>query len=377
MNKAFFKVLIVSLTAFIVSLPVLSCTGAKSNTGLSESQKEEVSYSRTVRAQSPSKTAPVPDEYSDLPEGLYAELITSKGTIVAALEFEKAPLTVTNFVGLAEGTIASIGGGEPYYDGLLFHRVVDDFMIQSGDPSRTGTGGPGYTFPDEFHPDLRHSGPGVLSMANAGANLNGSQFIITHVQTPWLDDEHNVFGHVVRGQEVVNEIVKGDSIKTVTIIRVGTAARAFSADQDAFDRLRNSAIERLEAARQVKRTQDLKVIEAKWPDAVEVLPGFRYFILDAGSGRKKPKYGSKALVHYTVGLVDGTIIESSLVGGNPIEVEIGRVIEGWNLALQEMRKGERRIVIVPPELGYGETGVSDSIPPNSFLIFEIQLIDFQ
>ena len=376
MNKALIKVLIISLKVVIVSLPVLSCNDAKSNADIADMQKEEAAYSRTVRAQSPSKTARVPDEYSDLPDGLYAELITPKGTIVAALEFEKAPLTVTNFVGLAEGTIASVKSGEPYYDGLPFHRVLDDFMIQSGDPSRTGTGGPGYTFPDEFHPDLRHSGPGVLSMANAGPNLNGSQFFITHVQTPWLDDEHNVFGHVVRGQEVVDKIVKGDSIKTVTIVRVGSAARAFSADQDAFDRARNGAIEQLEAERQAKRVQELRVIGQKWPDAVEVVPGFSYIVLEKGSGRRKPKYGSKALVHYTVGFVDGTIVESSFVGGKPIEVEIGRIIEGWNIALQEMRKGERRLVIVPPELGYGEAGVSDSIPPNSFLVFEIQLIDF-
>jgi cyclophilin family peptidyl-prolyl cis-trans isomerase len=376
-NKALIHVLILSLTVFLFVLPVLSCTDEEHNAGIGEMQKEEASYSPTVQAQSPSKTAPVPDEYSELAEGLYAELITSKGTILAVLEFEKAPLTVTNFVGLAEGTIASIGNGRPYYDGLTFHRVVNDFMIQNGDPSRTGTGGPGYTFPDEFHPDLRHSGPGILSMANAGSNRNGSQFIITHAETPWLDDEHNVFGHVVRGQEVVDDIVKGDFIKTVTIVRIGNAARAFSADQDAFDRLRNIAVERIETERQAKRVKDLKVIEEKWPDAVEVQPGFRYIVLDKGSGRKKPKYGNKALVHYTVGFVDGTIIESSLVTGNPIEVEIGRVIEGWNSALQEMKKGERRLVIVPPELGYGEAGVPDSIPPNSFLVFEIQLIDFQ
>lgn len=174
-----------------------------------------------------------------LAEGLYAKFMTSKGDILIKLEFEKTPLTVANFVGLAEGTKDSNRGkGVRFYDGLVFHRVISNFMIQGGDPTGSGSGGPGYKFPDEFDSTLRHDAPGVLSMANAGPGTNGSQFFITHVKTPWLDGKHTVFGHVVEGQDVVNAIRQGDAIKSIDIIRVGVKATAFKADQESFDMLR-------------------------------------------------------------------------------------------------------------------------------------------
>jgi peptidylprolyl isomerase len=168
---------------------------------------------------------------SDLADGLYAKINTTKGAITVKLTFEKTPLTVANFVGLAEGEIKNTakGDGEPFYDGLKFHRVIKDFMIQGGDPSGTGAGGPGYNFRDEFHSTLKHDRAGTLSMANAGPGTNGSQFFITHKDTPWLNRKHSVFGYVVDGQSVVDMIEQGDMIKSIEIIRKGKAAKEFDA----------------------------------------------------------------------------------------------------------------------------------------------------
>jgi cyclophilin family peptidyl-prolyl cis-trans isomerase len=175
-------------------------------------------------------------EKLQLADGLYAKIVTSKGDILIRLEFERAPLTVANFVGLAEGTKNSNRGKSVrFYDGLTFHRVIPDFMIQGGDPDGNGAGGPGYQFPDEIDSALRHDVPGVLSMANAGPGTNGSQFFITHTKTPWLDGKHTVFGHVIQGQNIVNAIRQGDTIQKINIIRIGAKAIAFKADQDSFD----------------------------------------------------------------------------------------------------------------------------------------------
>ena len=188
------------------------------------------------------------EEKKKLPDGLYAEMETSKGKILLVLEFEKTPLTVASFVGLAEGTknyskdgSPPTAQGKPFYDGLTFHRVIPDFMIQGGDPEGVGRGGPGYRFRNEIDSSLKHDRAGILSMANAGPDTNGSQFFITHKDTPWLDGKHTVFGHVVEGQDVVNKIVKGDTIKTVKIIRVGEKAKAFKGDEADFQKFNQKA----------------------------------------------------------------------------------------------------------------------------------------
>jgi peptidylprolyl isomerase len=175
----------------------------------------------------------------DYKDGLYAEINTTKGLIVVKLEFEKVPMTVANFVGLAEGTIKNTAKkiGEPYFNGIIFHRVIADFMIQTGDPTGTGAGGPGYTFPDEFDPTLKHHKAGILSMANRGPNTNGSQIFITHKATPWLDNKHSVFGETVKGMDVVNSIRKGDKIESMKIVRVGEKAKKFKADNDTFNKM--------------------------------------------------------------------------------------------------------------------------------------------
>jgi peptidylprolyl isomerase len=173
-------------------------------------------------------------------DGLYARITVSKGEILLKLEHQKAPLTVANFVGLAEGKIKNDAkpAGTPYYDGLKWHRVIYPFMIQGGDPAGNGQGGPGYKFRDEIHPDLKHNRAGTLSMANAGPATNGSQFFITHKETPWLDGKHAVFGYVVSGQDVVDGTQQGDTIIKVEIIRVGKEAKSFNAAKT-FEELRN------------------------------------------------------------------------------------------------------------------------------------------
>ncbi len=317
-------------------------------------------------------------ENMKLADGLYAKIITNKGDILVKLEFEKTPLTVTNFVGLAEGTKASNRGKDiRFYDGLTFHRVIPNFMIQGGDPAGDGSGGPGYKFPDEIDPALKHDGPGILSMANSGPGTNGSQFFITHVQTPWLDGKHTVFGRTIEGQSVVNAIQAGDIIKTIEIIRIGDKAKAFKADQASFDKLRSEVEQFIAQGRKKMNARDAALIKEKYPQAILMPSGLMYVILAEGAGEKTPSRGTTVSVHYTGRLLNGTKFDSSIERGKPLQfpVGVGRVIKGWDEAFMSMKKGEKRILIIPPHLGYGEMGIGP-IPPDSILIFEVHLLDF-
>ncbi|MGW8193367.1 MAG: peptidylprolyl isomerase [Desulforhopalus sp.] len=316
-----------------------------------------------------------------LKDGLYAKFTTSKGEIICLLEFEKTPLTVANFVGLAEGTKDLGGGakasGQKFYDGLKFHRVIPNFMIQGGCPLGTGTGGPGYTFPDEIDPSLTHSGPGILSMANAGPGTNGSQFFITHVATPWLDGKHTVFGHVVSGQDVVNKIEANDLINSVEIIRVGKDAENFASDQKAFDALLANFAANQREKELAALEQQQKLIEEQWPEAVTTPSGLKYIVIEEGSG-EPPKKGDRVTVHYTGKLLNGKKFDSSYDRKQPISFPVGQgqVIKGWDEALLGMKKGEKRVLIIPPQLGYGPSG-RGPIPPNAIMVFDVELVSFQ
>jgi peptidyl-prolyl cis-trans isomerase A (cyclophilin A) len=317
------------------------------------------------------------NNYSDLSDGLYADLETSKGNIILELYYEQAPTTVSNFVALAEGNHPVVDDqheGKRYYDGLKFHRVIENFMIQGGDPTGTGSGGPGYQFDDEFNEELKHDGPGVLSMANSGPGTNGSQFFITHVETPWLDGKHSIFGKVNSGQDVVDKIEQDDIIKTVKVIRIGEAAKSFNAPEN----FENYISEKSEA--DILRAEAEKESLEKLSEGMqETESGLKYKISKEGTGPNAKK-DDLLSVHYSLQLVDGSEIDSSFTRGAPIEFTcgVGQVIKGWDEAMQLLNKGSKARLIIPSELGYGAVGAGNGvIPPNATLIFDVELVDIK
>ena len=317
------------------------------------------------------------NNYSDLSDGLYADLETSKGNIILELYYEQAPTTVSNFVALAEGNHPVVDDqhdGKRYYDGLKFHRVIENFMIQGGDPTGTGSGGPGYQFDDEFIEELKHDGPGVLSMANAGPGTNGSQFFITHVETPWLDGKHSIFGKVNSGQDVVDKIEQDDIIKKVKVIRIGEAAKSFNAPKN----FENYISEKSEA--DILRAEAEKENLEKLSEGMqETESGLKYKISKEGTGPNAKK-DDLLSVHYSLQLVDGSEIDSSFTRGAPIEFTcgVGQVIKGWDEAMQLLNKGSKARLIIPSELGYGAVGAGNGvIPPNATLIFDVELVDIK
>ena len=304
--------------------------------------------------------------------GLFATISTSKGEIKIELEFEKTPGTVGNFVGLSLGLINnSIKPlGEAYYNGLKFHRVINDFMIQAGCPFGTGTGDPGYKFDDEFHSELKHDSPGVISMANAGPSTNGSQFFITHVETPWLDNKHTVFGNVIDGMDVVNSISQNDEIISVKINAVGDKAKAFDAAK-AFEDFNKSKADRIKK----EKENELKILKDLSKGFSKTSSGLLYKF-EKENNSHKPSNGNKVKVHYKGILLDGTVFDSSFKRNQPIEftLGVGQVIKGWDEGISLLGIGDKASFIIPSDLAYGAAGAGGVIPPNATLVFEVELI---
>jgi len=335
-------------------------------------------------------------QYPELEDGLYANIETNKGAIIVQLEAEKTPITVANFVSLSEGEnpyVSSEFKNKKYYDGIVFHRVIPDFMIQGGDPTASGSGGPGYRFDDEIT-DLSHNGSGILSMANAGPGTNGSQFFITHKETPWLDGKHTVFGHVVEGQNVVDSIVQNDTIETIQIIRKGKTAKNFDAPKVFSEYFENK--ETVEKERQEKRAAINQVNLLRFEDqkakSTTTASGLQYLVTEKGDGPAVTST-SKADVNYAVYFTDGTLLETSKLeiaeqndivdiarknAGqyHPIPAEVGpeaQMIEGFKEGLRLLNEGDKATLFVPYNLGYGEQG-NRGIPPRSDLIFEVEIV---
>lgn len=332
-------------------------------------------------------------------EGIFAEFNTSKGKITVQLEYQKTPITVANFMTLAEGKNSQITGalkGKPFYDGLKFHRVISDFMIQGGCPKGDGSGDPGYKFVDEIT-ELAHDKPGILSMANAGVGTNGSQFFITHKATPWLDGNHTVFGHVVSGQEIVNAIAKNDVIQSIKIVRNGKEAKKFKAkniiddyfaNKESYDKLQNEKNAQIKkqlaelAAEKQRKTLEITAAQQKatkekalleFANATTTASGLKYIVLQQGSGNK-PVATSNVKVHYTGMFLDGKVFDSSVQRGETIDFGLNQVIKGWTEGVQLMPEGSKYKFYIPSDLAYGERGAGGVIPPNADLIFEVELI---
>lgn len=304
--------------------------------------------------------------------GLYAKINTTKGDILVALTYDKTPATVGNFVALAEGNMENSRKpqGTPYYNGLKFHRVIADFMVQGGCPLGTGTGDPGYKFDDEFHPELKHDKPGVLSMANSGPATNGSQFFITHVETPWLDGKHTVFGYVIEGQEVVDGIEQDDILEKIEIVRVGDTAEKFNA----IEAFRSFEGER-ELREGKEKTTAAEAIKNLVAGMEQTPSGLFYNITQEGTG-KKAKKGQNVSVHYTGMLLDGTVFDSSYQRNEPISfpVGIGQVIAGWDEGILLLNEGAKARFVIPSELAYGSRGAGGVIPPDATLVFDVELV---
>lgn len=326
-------------------------------------------------------------------EGIFATISTTKGDIVLSLEYVKTPVTVANFISLAEGTNPNVKveklKGKPFYDGLKFHRVINDFMIQGGDPDGNGSGGPGYSFKDEFVPELKFDKGGILAMANSGPATNGSQFFITHKDTQWLNGKHTIFGHVISGMDVVNKIVQDDVIKKITITRKGAVAKKFDAIKVLAEDVKKQEAKKAESQKVV--AEKAAYFAATKAKATTTASGLKYVITQKGTGIKGAE-GSNIFFHYAGYFEDGKLFDSSMAnvakaygqydaardaqkGYQAFLFTVGKkegMIPGFIEALDMMTDGEKAIFFLPSNLAYGEKGAGGVIPPNATLVFEIE-----
>ncbi|WP_461534169.1 peptidylprolyl isomerase [Sinomicrobium sp.] len=346
-------------------------------------------------------------QHSDLGDGIFADIETNKGEMILQLYYEQTPVTVANFVSLAEGTnpfVVDSLKNKKYYDGLIFHRVIKDFMLQGGDPTGTGMGGPGYKFKNEIVDSLTHDSKGILSMANAGPGTNGSQFFITHTATPHLDGIHTVFGKIVKGLEVVDSIanvkttpgndkpVEDVVMESVTIIRNGKEAKKFDAVKvmnEYFDEV-NEKEEQIQAAADTMAEE----FATQKNEAEELPSGLKVLFLNKAENGKKPQEGSYVEVNYAGYLDSGKLFDSNLEdiakkfggvdpirkqrgGYDPIPMLYGKdspLIAGFREGLLQMNIGDKARLFIPSHLGYGEAGAGGIIPPNADLVFDLEII---
>ena len=329
------------------------------------------------------------NQYNELEDGVYAEINTSLGKMLIQLNYKETPVTVANFIALSKGTHPDVKQDfkeKKFYNGLIFHRVMDKFMIQGGCPLGNGSGNPGYTFDDEINPNLKHDKPGILSMANSGPATNGSQFFITEVPTPWLDGKHTVFGQVISGIEIQDKISNVKTaianrpendviINSINIIKIGESANNFDEVSVWINEEPKLQKRRIEIEKS-KREELNKQLEKLSKGYTTTASGLKYKIL-VSTKNKKAVNGNNVKVHYTGKLMDGNIFDSSLRRNLPFEFKIGegRVIKGWEEALQILKVGEKASFIIPSNLAYGPRGAGGVIPPNATLIFEIELLE--
>ncbi|MFD2938831.1 peptidylprolyl isomerase [Flavobacterium notoginsengisoli] len=358
-----------------------------------QAQTKKPAAKPAAKAKTTTAAKPAAKPNTNSGDGIFATISTSKGDIVVSLEYTKAPVTVANFITLAEGKNPYVKverlKGKPFYDGLKFHRVINDFMIQGGDPQGNGSGDPGYSFKDEFVAELKFEKGGVLAMANSGPATNGSQFFITHKDTPWLNGKHTIFGHVVSGMDNVNKIVQDDIMTKITITRKGAAAKKFDAVKVFSDEMKQGDLKKEEAKKVV--AQKAAYFTATKAKATTTASGLKYIITQKGTGVKGAE-GSTIYFHYAGYFEDGTLFDSSIAGVakaygkydanrdaqggyKAFPFTVGKkdgMIPGFIEALDMMTDGEKAIFFLPSNLAYGEKGAGGVIPPNATLVFEIE-----